>query len=79
MKIMNWNLFLLRLSIQKNQILLWESFTEIHLWFLFINVFVLEEFKVNLLNNNEYNQVNEFLDSHASLPHLYRQFYNQPA
>ena len=70
MKIMNWNLFLLKLSIQKNQILLRESFTEIHLCILFINIFVLEEFEVNLLNNNEHNQVIEFLDSHVSLPHL---------
>ena len=78
MKIMNWNLFLLNLSIRKNQILLWESFTEIHLCILSINIFLLEDFNVNLLNNNEQNQANEFLDSHASLPQLYRQFSNQP-
>ena len=78
MKIMNWNLFLLKLSIQKNQILLWESFTEINRCILSINIFLLEDFKVNLLNNNEHNQDNEILDSHASLPHLYQQFYNQP-
>ena len=71
MKIMNWNLFLLKLSIQKNQILLWESFTEIHRCIASINIFLLEDFKVNLLNNNEHNQANEILDSHASLPHLY--------
>ena len=29
---MNWNLLLLKLSTQKNQILLWHSFTDIHLW-----------------------------------------------
>ena len=78
MKIMNWNLFLLNLSIRKSQILLWESFTEIHLCILSINIFLLEDFNVNLLNNNEQNQANEFLDSHASLPQLYRQFSNQP-
>ena len=33
-KKMNLNLLLLKLSIQKNQILLWESFTGIHLWTL---------------------------------------------
>ena len=33
-KKMNWNLLLLKLSIQKNQILLRESFTDIHLWIL---------------------------------------------
>ena len=78
MKIMNWNLFLLKLSIQKNQILLWESFTEINLCILSINIFLLEDLKVNLLNNNEHNQASEFSDSHASLSHLYQQFYNQP-
>ena len=31
---MNWNLLLLTLSTQNNQILLWESFTDIHLWIL---------------------------------------------
>ena len=33
-KKMNLNLLLLKLSIQKNQIFLWESFTDIHLWTL---------------------------------------------
>ena len=33
-KKMNWNLLLLKLSIQINQILLWESFNDIHLWTL---------------------------------------------
>ena len=33
-KKMNWNLLLLKLSTQENQILLWESFTDIHLWTL---------------------------------------------
>ena len=33
-KKMSLNLLLLKLSIQKNQILLWESFTDIHLWTL---------------------------------------------
>ena len=28
---MNWNLLSLKLSTQKSQILLWESFTDIHL------------------------------------------------
>ena len=31
---MNWNLLLLKLSTQKSRILLWESFTDIHLWTL---------------------------------------------
>ena len=31
---MNWNLLLLKLSTQKSQILLWESFTDIHPWTL---------------------------------------------
>ena len=31
---MNWNLFLLKLLTRENQILLWESFTDIHLWIL---------------------------------------------
>ena len=54
---MNWNLLLLKLSTPKNQILLWESFTDIHL---------IGDFNVNLLNYNEHNQTNEFLDSLAS-------------
>ena len=33
-KKMNWNLCLLKLSIQENQILLWKSFTDTHLWIL---------------------------------------------
>ena len=33
-KKMNLNLLLLKLSVEKNQILLWESFTDIHLWTL---------------------------------------------
>ena len=33
-KKMNWNLLLLKLSARENQILLWESFTDIHLWTL---------------------------------------------
>ena len=33
-KRMNWNLLLLKLSTQKNQILKWESFTDIYLWIL---------------------------------------------
>ena len=33
-KKINLNLLLLKLSIQKSQILLWESFTDIHLWTL---------------------------------------------
>ena len=33
-KKMNLNLLLLKLSIQKNQIFLWQSFTDIHLWTL---------------------------------------------
>ena len=33
-KKMNLTLLLLKMSIQKNQILLWESFTDIHLWTL---------------------------------------------
>ena len=31
---MNWNLLLMKLSTQEIQILLWESFTDIHLWTL---------------------------------------------
>ena len=31
---MNWNLLLLKSSTQKSQILLWESFTDIHPWTL---------------------------------------------
>ena len=31
---MNWNLLLLKLLTRENQILLWESFTDIHLWTL---------------------------------------------
>ena len=33
-KKMNWNLLLLKLPTRENQILLWESFTDIHLWTL---------------------------------------------
>ena len=33
-KKMNWNLLLLKSSTQKSQILLWESFTDIHPWTL---------------------------------------------
>ena len=33
-KKMNWNLLLLKLSIQKIKILLWESLTDIRLWIL---------------------------------------------
>ena len=33
-KKMNWNLLLLKLLTRENQILLWESFTDIHLWTL---------------------------------------------
>ena len=33
-KKMNWNLLLLKLLTRENQILLWESFTDIHLWIL---------------------------------------------
>ena len=33
-KKMNWNLLLLKWSTQKSRILLWESFTDIHLWTL---------------------------------------------
>ena len=80
---MNLNLLLLKLSIQKNQILLWESFTDIYLWTLlnylnYLNklleniskeqksAFLLGDFNVNLLNYNEHNQTNEFLDSLVS-------------
>ena len=31
---MNWNLLLLKWSTRENQILSWESFTDIHLWTL---------------------------------------------
>ena len=82
---MNWNLLLLELSTPKNQILLWESFTDIHLWTLLTliaiiyfnkllqniskeqkSIFLLGEFNVNLLNYNEHNQTNKFLDSLGS-------------
>ena len=33
-KKMNWNLLLLKLPNQENQILLWEPFTDIHIWIL---------------------------------------------
>ena len=33
-KKMNWNLLLLKFLTRENQILLWESFTDIHLWIL---------------------------------------------
>ena len=83
-KRMNWNLLLLKLSTQKSQILLWESFTDIQLWILLTlnynywnklleniskeqkSIFLLGDFNVNLLNYNEHNQTNEFLDSLAS-------------
>ena len=77
---MNWNLLLLKLSTQKGQILLWVSFTDIHPWFncnylskVLENisreqksVFLLGDFNVNLLNYNEHNKTNEFLDFFAS-------------
>ena len=73
----------MKLSTQENRILLWGSFTDIHLWTLqtllqFLNkllenvskeqksIFLLGDFNVNLLNYNEHNQTNEFLDSLAS-------------
>ena len=31
---MNWNLLLLKMSTRENQILLWESFIDIHVWTL---------------------------------------------
>ena len=31
---MNWNQLLSKLSAQKNQVLLWESYTDIHPWIL---------------------------------------------
>ena len=40
---MNWNLLLLKLSTQKSQILLWESFTDIHPW-------LITDFDCNYLN-----------------------------
>ena len=86
---MKLNLLLLKLSIQKIQILLWESFTDMHpsmdltdfncnyLNKLLENVseeqksvYLLGDFNVNLLNYNEPNQTNEFLDS-LTLTHLY--------
>ena len=77
---MNWNLLLLKLSTRENQILLWESFTDIHLRTLLTLIdklleniskeqkfiFLLGDFNVNLLNYNEHNQTNEFLDFLAS-------------
>ena len=41
-KKMNWNLLLLKLSTQENQILLWESFTDIHLWILLTLIAITE-------------------------------------
>ena len=68
---MNWNLLLLKLLTWENQILLWESFTDIHLWILLTSkeqqsIFLLGDFNVNLLNYNDHNETNEFLDSLAS-------------
>ena len=67
---MNWNLLLLKLSTREDQILLWASFTDIHLLEDISkeqkSVFLLGDFNVNLLNYNEHNQTNEFLDSLAS-------------
>ena len=78
---MNWNLLLLKLSTQKSQIFLWESFTDMDLTDFNCNylnklleniskeqksIFLLGDFNVNLLNCNEHNQTNEFLDSLAS-------------
>ena len=80
---MDWNLLLLKLSTRKSQILLWESFKDIHLWTLLTSiastyklldniskeqksVFLLGDFNVNLLNYNEHNKTNDFLDSLAS-------------
>ena len=77
------SILLMKLSTQENRILLWGSFTDIHLWTLqtllqFLNkllenvskeqksIFLLGDFNVNLLNYNEHNQTNEFLDSLAS-------------
>ena len=73
---MNWNLLLLKLSTRENQILLWESFTDIHLRTLLTlndklleniskeqkSIFLLGDFNVNLLNYNEHNQTNKFID-----------------
>ena len=54
---MNLNLLLLKLSIQKNQILLWESFTDTHLWTLLTLIAV--TFK--LLENISKEQKSVFL------------------
>ena len=85
---MNLNLLLLSFQKKKKQIILWDSFTDIHLWNVMTlivitqtkyyitspknkkSVFLLGDFNVNLLNYNEHNHTNEFLDSPAST-HLY--------
>ena len=54
----------MKLSTHENQTLLCESFTYIHLKKKYI--FLLDDFTLNLLNYNEHNQTNEFLDSLAS-------------
>ena len=41
------------------------------------SIFLLGDFNVDLLNYNEHNQINEFLDSLASNS-LITLFYNQP-
>ena len=58
---MNWNLLLLKLRTRNNQLLLWELFTDIHLW----NISK-KDFHFKLLNYNEHNHTNVFLDSLAS-------------
>ena len=42
------------------------------------SIFLLGDFNVNLLNYNEHNQTNEFLDSLASNSFIPLPFYNQP-
>ena len=68
----------MKLLIEKNQILLWESMSLTDFNCNYLNklleniskkqksVFLLGDFNVNLLNYNEHNQTNEFLDSLAS-------------
>ena len=56
---MNWNLLLLELPTPKSQILLWESFTDIHLWTLLTLIAIIYFNK--LLENISKEQISIFL------------------
>ena len=55
---MNWNLLLLKLSTRENQILLWESFTDIHPWTLLT---LIRNYLNKLLENISKEQKSIFL------------------